>query len=613
MKNNKIIIIFLIILSFILISCNNNQETDNGANEEEVEHVHTFSDELSYDSSYHFNKATCGHDLRINEEYHSFGDNDYCLVCGCPHIKIDCLPQIMVGDKVVIYYYQSLLGYTSEGFINEIKAQLVYDNASPDIVSVSDAGIITALAPGKATIYVYYDYNRLKTLEVEVIEEPRIEYNCTDELMEEIDDLMNAFVIGNKITIGIRTFNNNRVLTGELVTKMHLDSFYYEEIESNPGASTKHSFELLEDGKVYRYIFGNNNVLTRKYLGTLEQYFDDYGDSQYSYDLIDEIKDIDYSKVQIDVLDNNKYQITMKLADFMDLYESLLGEDVTKILEYLDKSIFIITYEFGDNMFTMGVESRVHYNDGKTIKDETSYMEIYYDFSDFEDINLKDYVLATPTKPEEVYGYSDPNDITIYRGTIDNYFLFSLEEGYYYLEGTHLDGTYKASYLSVDVYDDEYNIILVRDHLSHSLLDNFIKIPKSGDYYFKIVARVGGQDYEKIRFIKISEPKKIQLKSLQTYSGTITNREYIELSYTSTNDKQHIKIKNNGKSELLIIFFNGNNYYSGNELIRIKAKEEILIDPNDGVNYLYLVKELKDGSEVNIEEKYNFTVTIVIK
>lgn len=70
--------------------------------EEVTVHIHTFSDKYSYDEYYHWNNATCGHDLIYNFEEHSFGDGEVvrvptettpgetiftCEVCGCKKVE----------------------------------------------------------------------------------------------------------------------------------------------------------------------------------------------------------------------------------------------------------------------------------------------------------------------------------------------------------------------------------------------------------------------------------------------------------------------------------------------------------------------------------------------
>lgn len=69
---NKLKILFLTLFALCL----------NGCNFKELTHTHTFSSEWSYDETYHWHAATCGHDVIANKLKHSFDENKQCSICG---------------------------------------------------------------------------------------------------------------------------------------------------------------------------------------------------------------------------------------------------------------------------------------------------------------------------------------------------------------------------------------------------------------------------------------------------------------------------------------------------------------------------------------------------
>ena len=79
MKKKLTALLFALIFSVILIGCSSKTETtptkpDTTTTPVESSHQHTFSQAWSSDSKKHYHLATCGHDVRSNEENHIYGD-----------------------------------------------------------------------------------------------------------------------------------------------------------------------------------------------------------------------------------------------------------------------------------------------------------------------------------------------------------------------------------------------------------------------------------------------------------------------------------------------------------------------------------------------------------
>ena len=79
MKKKLTALLFALIFSVILIGCSSKTETtptkpDTTTTPAESSHQHTFSQAWSSDSKKHYHLATCGHDVRSDEETHIYGD-----------------------------------------------------------------------------------------------------------------------------------------------------------------------------------------------------------------------------------------------------------------------------------------------------------------------------------------------------------------------------------------------------------------------------------------------------------------------------------------------------------------------------------------------------------
>ena len=79
MKKKLTALLFALIFSVILIGCSSKTETtptkpDTTTTPAESSHQHTFSQAWSSDSKKHYHLATCGHDVRSDEENHIYGD-----------------------------------------------------------------------------------------------------------------------------------------------------------------------------------------------------------------------------------------------------------------------------------------------------------------------------------------------------------------------------------------------------------------------------------------------------------------------------------------------------------------------------------------------------------
>lgn len=126
-------------------------------------HVHTFSSEWSYDSTFHWHAATCGHDVTSDKGEHEFTDWHNaseteklvreCIVCDYEEYK-DYLPadRVYVADVDIDLFKD--YSYTVKPVVipNNAYSNIQYEVEDPSIIEFIDN---TAYAKGVGSTYVY--------------------------------------------------------------------------------------------------------------------------------------------------------------------------------------------------------------------------------------------------------------------------------------------------------------------------------------------------------------------------------------------------------------------------------------------------------------------------
>ena len=129
-------------------------------------HEHTFSDEYSYDETYHWHDATCGHDVVSGKEPHSFvtvvtqpteEEGGYtthtCSVCGYEYTDNETPPLTLVRIRVTDN--KAATGYQI-GEELDLTVTATYDNNSTAVVTGYTVEGFNNQKPGEQTITVMY-------------------------------------------------------------------------------------------------------------------------------------------------------------------------------------------------------------------------------------------------------------------------------------------------------------------------------------------------------------------------------------------------------------------------------------------------------------------------
>lgn len=163
-----------ILTSFVLAvaSCNGSP----------AKHVHTFSSDWSYDETFHWHAATCGHDVKEDYEIHTWGEwvidrpasatqeglkHKTCEVCSLTSYE-SIQYQTVDATRVFIYVYEpnACVGVGSTKTLNPVvfpnnaKKDIHYIVDDPEILTVDDTtGVLTGRSQGSALITIYNDNN----------------------------------------------------------------------------------------------------------------------------------------------------------------------------------------------------------------------------------------------------------------------------------------------------------------------------------------------------------------------------------------------------------------------------------------------------------------------
>lgn len=193
----------------------------------EAGHVHTFSDEWSYNSEQHYHVATCGHDVVADAENHTFANvvtpatyerggytTHTCEVCGYTYTDKETPAllhyQITVGaQKTTLEPGETTeLTFKSNPTININEAfengDLEVHNDNIDVIRINERnGTAVAVGPGTAHVYVtYLGVDNSNVIEFTVTEPTPIPIDPVDVTFYAFNDLHGA-LLESSTTAGI--------------------------------------------------------------------------------------------------------------------------------------------------------------------------------------------------------------------------------------------------------------------------------------------------------------------------------------------------------------------------------------------------------------------------
>ncbi len=140
MKKIKLITASFLASAMMLAGCGGNNNPD-----DPDDHQHTFSEKWTTDDTYHWHKATCGHDVVSDKGEHVDEDGDhYCDVCEKQVSELDPVPAV---TKVTVTLTSNTI---YEGETTVAKANVSSENGAPKTVtwSSSNEAVATVDAEG---------------------------------------------------------------------------------------------------------------------------------------------------------------------------------------------------------------------------------------------------------------------------------------------------------------------------------------------------------------------------------------------------------------------------------------------------------------------------------
>lgn len=223
MKKKLTALLFALIFSVILIGCSSKTETTPTTNitttPVESSHQHTFSQAWSSDSKKHYYLATCGHDVRSDEENHIYGD----------WITITEATETTKGSKKQVC---SVCGYENVVEISELSHNHTYSSSwSYDTIKHWHSSTCGHDVKSDERIHVYGDWiTILEATETTKSSKKQVCSVCGYENIVEIpiiDDITSV------ISFDLNGGKTNSSVDDRIVTNINKNDFFFDVIKEN--------------------------------------------------------------------------------------------------------------------------------------------------------------------------------------------------------------------------------------------------------------------------------------------------------------------------------------------------------------------------------------------
>ena len=383
MKTIKQLFLILIILSLcFLFSCKSTNE-EKPDEPDEPKHVHTYSNEWTFDSERHFKKATCGHKGLIKDEgKHTFLENYKCIICG--FLKFTFANDINKGGQSyvlevgqaitpVAYYGGSILSFT-------------FESTNPEVASVSLRCEVHALSVGSTYIKAYYKGVLESTILVEVKEAKEKEYYEETivpdfEAAQELLELLNSFNGYKEYSMETYLSINNQ--ESSLKMKYKEKPLYLEIEGQNTGDKFDNNLTIIkeENNALFMYSDIQDGHCTKSSIEAFS--LDDYVNSEIDiYDL-----DLLSDKMEVTKMDNDYYWLKVKVRDCEFDISNLLGESDEDTIEALKRVVLVFSIKREGNKLSIVISARLAYDASHTTSLPMK-IRIYYTFAPIQEYDL---------------------------------------------------------------------------------------------------------------------------------------------------------------------------------------------------------------------------------
>lgn len=526
------------------------------------------------------------------------------FICGCNNTKTNDIEVLdnfkKVKDVAPKGTYDAYVGERYLAFYYNTCDYCTFSSSNEAIVTVDEAGYITAKKTGNAKIYAFLKDTCYAYILVNVIEKPTLNYNNNEELINEFKNKFDNYQIDNSFGLDIKYVVSTYVQHFDL--KISIDPFYYEEkITTLEGGI--HEIVKFENDGYYKYeVDLNHSYIEKTYLGDINYDISEF--NVLNYNDIDEFKYFKYENSELSKENDNKYVFKFYVKD---MFKFLLGFENDELLEYLSSvkdSIVVAEIEFLQDKICIAFNIDYHIVEEGILYELPININFIYYYNEFSEFNYENYDIAGPSTIDELTEPSELKDFYLKENRKRCAYTY-LEKGYYVFNpsDTSIDN------ININVYDKDKNEINPFVFDNGSYLDEMIKIDEDGYYYFSFELKDVG--ITKIFFEKIDHEVS-KSKTLESSSGKIEGKyDFDKFEYSPEFDNEAIKITNNGDKRIFLLL---HNCYYGKYLesditnyVELVTNYSLWIHPKKNMA-LYVIPDIHNEKK---EYEYSFEVEII--
>lgn len=469
----------------------------------------------------------------------------------------------------------------------------------PDILSVDESGNVEALSTGSAIITAYKNDEKIDEISFYVRERKEINYNSSDELLEELMDTLSLYDGSNYFSITY--FDVDREC--KITERFRKSPFYYELSGegTNFGSEEHTKIEVHNDKYFISKINDHSKYIYRERIN-LEDYIDVSPES-----FVDEIDlDIDdfSAKYELNKI-NNTYILKVSLKDYLPAYREVEYATDSVYEKVLGSTIVELQFVCRENSVDINYTVDLHCIDSNLVYDLTYNSSIICSFSSFSEFNDQGYRYGPAKTIEDIYDETDLKTLHYIEGS-SNYYYGYLEAGTYAVENPTAMAHISSLYVSI--YNDKKELL----NSKLSLHDrwkfcNLFTINESGYYYIAMGYQI--LDTLDFNLTKLETNSKTPLP-LQSYSGSINSRyDYQEFTYDSQDENEVIKITNN-KDYPVYIYSDFKKNSDNANYFTIDGGEYLYIDPKDGESSIYVISNIFMVNDLDYDYSYDYDITV---
>ena len=347
-----------------------------------------------------------------------------------------------------------------------------FKSSNEKILKVNNKGTVTAILAGKANVDVYKNGQKYAFAKFTITSTPTINPNFNEALFAEF--LAKDTNDSNDITVSVKT--KVRGVESEVITKARKNPEYFE-IDSLNNVSFVKESSLIKNKYFLYNVNENLKSIDRTLIKSSEM-------SKYSAeaanDMLNLFEGVDTSKLELNKIAENKYNIKAMLKDISGLTDSYL-EELEMFGDFTKNAVVSMDATFEETKTTIDITISMHFIYENILFDMPVVITLTADYSPIVEFDTKDYTISDPTSVEEVDEVGQIDEFFIEGST--KCILADVKAGRYSFE--LVDDLFFTDGLRIKVYDKDLNELECSEIPHGYYHHNIINIPADGYYYFE--------------------------------------------------------------------------------------------------------------------------------